>query len=384
MDLLEILNLYRSGIAKNLSELGCTHLIEMDIQIKPGCTPPFRKPIPASDEERSRMKDIIREYRSLGLIQDTDAEYASSLFLVYKKSGEPRIVADYRPINKQIVRINFPLSSIYDQLSKIGECILFIVLDFDLGYMQIPLSLSAREKTAFITPDETGQFTRMMFGLTNASFYFSKLMYCVLGPLRDHNNLFYLDDILLLGKSWTDLREKLIMVMRALVAAGLTINLKKCQFLKSSVTYLGFVISAEGIKPGTDKLRAIAVFPVPTYIHKVRQFHGLCSFFRRFVPKFAVIASPLYDLLNLNNRFKWTDPEEKAFRDLIDKLTSGPILQPFCSDRKTELHTDASALGFGAMMCNVPRTAKYFLFKLLDDGQANQNEIIIRVKSSSV
>lgn len=64
----------------------------------------------------------------------------------------------------------------------------------------------------------------------NATFYFSKLMYRVLGPLRYHNTLFYSDNILLLGKSWSDFRDKLIMVMRAQVDEGLTTDLKNVNF----------------------------------------------------------------------------------------------------------------------------------------------------------
>ena len=122
--------------------------------------------------------------------------YAIPAFLIKKKSGEPRLVVDCRALNKQTERIHFPLPNIDDQLSRLGDSTMFITLDLSMGYLQVPLTKEARAKTAFITSDNTGEFTRMVFGLMNAPFYFSKLMPKVLNPLKDENVLFYLDDLL--------------------------------------------------------------------------------------------------------------------------------------------------------------------------------------------
>ncbi|KAL7304381.1 hypothetical protein TKK_0003180 [Trichogramma kaykai] len=194
-------------------------------------------------------------------------------------------------------------------------------------------------------PDETAEFNRLIFGLTNGPAFFSKLMQRILHPLRRQLVLFFLDDIFIAGKSWDDLRPKLIAVFKALREAGLTINIKKCQFLKNVVIYLGFEISAEGIKPGQNKVDAIARFPVPTNVHEVRRFLGLTGFFRRFVARYAEIASPLNELLKANRAFQWSEAANGAFERLRDELTRRPILQPFSATKYTELHTDASSRG---------------------------------------
>jgi len=110
-------------------------------------------------------------------------------------------------------------------LALIRDSSLFIVLDLAHGYLQIPLSKDAREKTAIITSEETAEFTRMVFGLMNGPAFFSKAMHGALGPLRDNVVLFYLDDILTPGKEWADLKPKLQLVFEALRKAGLTIKL---------------------------------------------------------------------------------------------------------------------------------------------------------------
>lgn len=116
---------------------------------------------------------------------------------------------------------------------------MFTVLDLAQGYIQIPLSKEAREKSAFITPDETGEFTRVYFGLKNAPFYFCKLIQKVLGPLNNTVK-FYLHDFLITATTWLEMKEKLILVFNALNKANLTLKLSKCKFLKSEVEYLGF------------------------------------------------------------------------------------------------------------------------------------------------
>ena len=103
---------------------------------------------------------------------------------------------DYRRLNSQTERVNFPVPNIDEYLKIIDDAKVFAVLDLANGYLQVPLKSEARAKTAFITPDETGEFTRAVFGLMNAPFYFSKVMEYALGPLRSKILLFYLDDIL--------------------------------------------------------------------------------------------------------------------------------------------------------------------------------------------
>lgn len=106
----------------------------------------------------------------------------------------------FRTLNQVTERVHFPLPNIDDHLVQIRDSPLFIVLDLAHGCLQKPLSDEAREKTAIITPEETAEFTRMVFGLMNRPAFFSKAMHRTLGPLRDNVVLFYLDDILIPGK----------------------------------------------------------------------------------------------------------------------------------------------------------------------------------------
>ena len=136
---------------------------------------------------------------------------------------------------------------------------IFIVLDLAHDYLQVPLAKEAREKMVFVTPDDSGEFMRMIFGLTNAPFYFSKLMKKILEHFREHVVLFYLDDVLVAVKHCQDLLERLIMVFEVLRRAHLTIKLEKCEFFQEKVSYLGMEISASGVEPGFQKVAELRI-----------------------------------------------------------------------------------------------------------------------------
>lgn len=349
--LYNLMNHYRRCIAKNIYEIGKTDVVEMKIEENPNSAPVVCKPYRATNEDRQKIKKIVEEWKDAGIVQETNSSYASPVLLVTKKNGESRLVVDYRKLNAQTKRINFPLPNLDDHLHLLKNSKIFTTLDLAHGYLQMPLSRESREKTAFITPDETGEFTRTMFGLMNAPFYFSKLMQTVLEPLRDKFVIFYLDDILICAKDWTEMLLRLEQVLELLVKAGLTIKLSKCEFGRRKIEYLGYVISEQGIEPGTRKLDAINRYPVPNDIHELRRFLGMASFFRRFIRNYASIVAPLTKLTRKGQIFQWNEEQNDAFVEVKRSLMSKPVLKMYDPKaEKTELHTDASATGLGAML----------------------------------
>ncbi len=158
-----------------------------------------------------------------------------------------------------------------------------------------------------------------------------------------------LDDILVFGKTFEEHMNNLSLVLTALEKANLKLNVAKCLFAGSQVTHLGHVIDKEGIRPDESKTSALRNFKVVD-LKSLRSFIGLASYYRRFVPDFARIAQPLHALMKKKAKWCWTARHEEAKTALIEKLCAAPVLAHFDENLETEIHTDASLFGLGAVL----------------------------------
>ncbi|XP_048477760.1 uncharacterized protein LOC125488660 [Plutella xylostella] len=284
--LYELLQSYRDCFATNLSEIGCTNQVEMQIDLtddKPVVYRPYR----LSFSEREQVKQIVDELLENDIIQESCSNYASPILMVKKKTGEQRLCVDFRALNNKTVKDKFPLPLIDDQLTNLSGNKFFTTLDLASGYYQVPLAEKSRHLTGFVTPDGHYEFKRMPFGLANAPAVFQRMMNVMLGHRRFHSVLAYLDDLLIPSKTIEEGYNNLEEILKLLREFGLTLKLSKCHFFNESLTYLGYEVSEEGIKPSQEKILAVKEFPVPSNIHEVRQFLGLSSYFRKFVKGFA-------------------------------------------------------------------------------------------------
>ncbi|GFT24632.1 transposon Tf2-11 polyprotein [Trichonephila clavipes] len=125
---------------------------------------------------------------------------------------------------------------------------------------------------------------------------------------------------------------------------------KKCQFLRRKVEFLDHVVENGTISPSIAKTIAVKKFPVPTTVKQVQSFLGLTGYFRKFIPAYSQIAKPLSDLTRKDNPFMFEQPQMESFEKLKKLLTESPVLSIFQQGRTTELHTDASQQGYGAVL----------------------------------
>jgi transposase InsO family protein len=176
----------------------------------------------------------------------------------------------------------------------------------------------------------------------------------ILGDSIDRFAMVYLDDILIYSKSRAEHMKHVKMVLDKLQKAQLIVNKKKCVFGKKSLTFLGFEINSAGIRPDQSKIAAIRTWPTPTNVQEVRAFIGLTQHFRRFVPQFAAIATPLTDLTRGAGAKKrpitWTPACEASMNRLKTLLTTAPVLLPPNMTRPFRIETDASDVGIGAVL----------------------------------
>ena len=299
------------------------------------------------------------------------------MVFAFKKDGSRRMCYDYRALNKLTVRNSFPLPRIDDLLDKLQGATVFSSLDLLSGYHQVRLKESDREKTAFRTPEGHFEFKVVPFGLTNAPSVFMENMTRALHGLK--NAIVYLDDILVFSKNREEHPEHLRQVLQKLTKAEFYCKLNKCEFLKRELTFLGHVVSDQGIKPDPKKVEAIVNWLTPTTVQGLRQFLGFAMYVARHLPNFQLIAGPLYDLLrgNISKRegktaeitSKWGLAQEEAFnktKDLLKEATPLALPDPGkpYDVYAYEVHTDASGWATGAVLQQDGRPVAYLSERL--------------------
>lgn len=175
-------------------------------------------------------------------------------------------------------------------------------------------------KTAFVTNDGHWEYLRMPFGVCNGPAVFQRLMNTVLGNLRFGRVVCYMDDLLIATKTIEENIACLERVLEILVKNGLTINLEKCSFFKPQITFLGYDISEEGVRPSARKLDAISKFPTPKTVHQLRQFLGLINYFRKFIRNCAFLCKSLTSLLKKGAIWQWGPQQDQAVSTVKDAL----------------------------------------------------------------
>ncbi|MCG7878036.1 MAG: DDE-type integrase/transposase/recombinase [Candidatus Thiodiazotropha taylori] len=204
----------------------------------------------------------------------------------------------------------------------------------------------------------------MPFGLCNAPASFQRLMERCMGELNLRDCLIYLDDIIIFSSTFEEHVERLQAVFERLQEHNLKLKPSKCKLFRRKVTYLGHVVSEEGIHTDPSKIDAIKTWPVPKSTKDVRRFLGFTGYYRRFIKRFAAIVRPLNDLLvghttnpkakkkKALNRvpFKWETKHQTSFETVIDRLTHPPVLAYADYKLPFKVHTDASFDGLGAVL----------------------------------
>ena len=290
---LALLSKYSDIIAKDNDDLGNTtvmkHCIDTGNAV-PIRQQPRRVPLPRRDSVRKLLDEMLAK----GIISPSKSPWASPIVLVKKKDGSTRFCVDYRKVNTITRKDAYPLPRVDDTLDTLTGSVWFSTIDLKSGYWQVAVEPKDREKTAFCTQEGLFEFNVIPFGLCNAPATFQRLMDCVLAGLQWSNCLVYIDDVIIMGKSFEDHLHNLQQVFDRLHSAGLKLHPAKCHFLQHKVCFLGHIVSADGVAPDPEKTQKVKEWPTPTSPKEIQQFLGLANYYRRFIRDFATIAKPLH------------------------------------------------------------------------------------------
>lgn len=310
--------------------------------------------------DKQKLQVILDELLKNNIIRPSKSPYASPIVLVHKKNNEIRLCVDFRALNDITIKDNYPTPLIDDHLDRLKDKNYFSSLDLKNGFFHVKMHPDSIKYTSFTTPLGQFEYLRMPFGLTNAPREFNRFTAQVFENLiRENKILLYLDDILIATETINEHINILKEIFEIASKNKLHFRFDKCKFLFKKITYLGYLISSDGIQPDPSNVEAVTKYPLPKNSKEVHRFVGLASYFRRFISNFSIIAKPLYDLIKKNVPFKFGTTEMKAFETLKEKLISQPVLSIYSPDLETELHCDASSIGYGAVLLQKQTCGKF-------------------------
>lgn len=346
-----VITLYKTIDSKD--RLGLTNVVSHSIDT--GDSKPIRqRQYPLSPKMQEHLHKEINEMLKLGIIQHSKSPWCSPLWLVEKKTGEYRICYDARKINSHSIKDCYPMPRIDIILSKLRDAKYLSSLDLRKAFHQIPLEISSRPKTAFAVQGlGLFEYKVMPFGLINSAATMQRAMDLILGPELEPFCFVYLDDIIITSPDFVTHIKVLEEVFNRLKDANLTINLEKCNFCRSSLSYLGYEVDKNGLHTSEQKVSAVQNFPIPKNTTEIKRLLGLVGWYRRFIKDFATIASPITDLLKGRKKgqaITWSEQADKAFIEIKKRLTNAPVLA--CPDfsKPFFIQTDSSDTGLGAVL----------------------------------
>jgi hypothetical protein len=259
----------------------CSHSIPLVPGAKPFYIRPYRYPPLLKDEIERQVNEML----DADLIQHSNNPFSSPVLLVKKKDNSFRFCIDYRHLNAITLKGQFHIPIIDEFMDELQNAMWFSTLDLCAGFHQIQMNPACYFKTAFQTHVDHYEFRVMSFGLTGAPHSFQKAMNSTLSPFLSKFMLVFFDDILIYSKSYEEHLVHLEQVFMLLQQESWSVKLSKYSFYKQKIAYLGYAISDKGVSTGPKKVQAVADWPKPQNVRKLRGFLGLAGYYKKFGKK---------------------------------------------------------------------------------------------------
>ncbi|XP_050238193.1 uncharacterized protein LOC126687680 [Mercurialis annua] len=354
-----IVNEFTDVFPEELPGLPPDRDIEFCIDVAPGTAPISIPPYRMAPAELKELKKQLQELLDCGFIRPSTSPWGAPVLFVKKKDGSFRLCIDYRQLNKVTIKNRYPLPRIDDLFDQLQGAKCFSKIDLRSGYHQLRIRDVDVPKTAFRTRYGHFEFLVMSFGLTNAPAAFMDMMNRVFKPFLDQFVIVFIDDILIYSRSEEEHAFHLRTILQTLREHQLYAKFSKCEFWLDHVTFLGHVVSKDGIKVDPKKIEAVMDWQRPRSVTEIRSFLGLAGYYRRFVQDFSRISAPMTKLTQKGVKFEWTDKCEASFEKLKEILTTAPVLALPSGIEGFTVYCDASRIGLGCVLMQHGKVIAY-------------------------
>ena len=331
--------------------------LHIDESIRPCAQPHRRVPF----HVRKQLEEQFKADEALGVIEkviDEQTPWVSPLVVVPKKTpGQVRVCVDMRKANSAILRERHITPTISEIIHDLNGACTFSKLDLNQGYNQLELDEGSRYITTFSSHLGLWRYKRLNFGVNSAAEVFQNAIREALSGISGVVNVS--DDILVYGKTQGQHDDNLRSCFQRLREKGLTLNKEKCVYNKTSLDFLGYTFTKDGMEVDRKKIAAVVKLPNPTNQTEVRSLLGMTNFFSRFVPHYATITEPLRQLTHKDCKWKWSSEHDKAFDQLREALSKAPTLAYFDETKDTSIYVDASPVGIAAILTQKSRNDEH-------------------------
>ncbi len=346
--------------------LGTWKTDPVNLELKdPKVKPYHAKPYPVPYSQEKRLKEEIARLCSYGVLRKiNNSEWACPMFTIAKPDGSLRSLADLREINKVIKRKPYPLPKISDMLQKLEGFWYATSLDLNMGYYHMRLTPYASRLCTIVLPWGKYEYCRLPMGLCISPDIFQEKMSDLMAGLDFARA--YLDDLLIISteKGFTNHLDKLEKVLNRLSEAGLKINAVKSFFARTSLEYLGYNISRDGMRPSQKKVEAILQIEPPKTRKQLRRFIGMVNYYRDMWPQRSHWLAPLSSLTSSKIKWKWTQEHQESFDQMKALIAKETLLTFPDFSQEFEIHTDASKLQLGACISQNGKPVAFYSRKL--------------------
>jgi hypothetical protein len=342
------------------------------IEMKSGFEPKSFKTYNLTPEEQVELDKFLKKNLDKGYIKPSQSPMASPFFFVKKKDGKLWPCQDYRYLNDWTVKNAYLLPLISKIMDKIKGAKFFTKFDVRWGYNNVRIKAEDQWKAAFKTNQGLFKPTVMFFRMCNSPATFQAMMNSIFSNMIEGwKVIVYMDNILIFSEDQEELQVRTKQVLQRLWEHDLFLKLKKCEFNKTTMEYLGLIIQEGKLSMDPVKLSRIWDWPTPTLVKQVRGFIEFANFYRWFIKKFSELVLLLNNLLQKNTKFDWNDQCQETFETLKGWFIQEPVLMMPDHSKPFQIKSDTSKYASGAVLTqtdiNEDRHLVAFLSKTFTD-----------------
>ncbi|CAG7819693.1 unnamed protein product, partial [Allacma fusca] len=305
------------------------------------------RPIPHRYEDG--VHEIIRKWKEEGKVVERQSPYKLGLVYVDKGGGKVRICLDGRPLNEFIYRHSTEPPNINHMRMKFKDANYFTIFDFNNGFMQIKVVDDQQCVLSFTVDGIPLVMTVVGFGTEDSLAAFVYALRLVLRGCEDFTGV-YVDDVIIYSKTIEEHLEHIRIFLEKVKAAGMTLNLRKTQWCRRKIKYLGMIFSDEGVQVDPEKIEPILNFELPKDVKCLQQFLGMFQYYREYMPRISLLCEPLYAMIAKKGVFIWTEENIQCFNLLKQELANETLLTYPDFSKPFYVYTDASTKAIGGVV----------------------------------